>query len=454
MNKQERRETRRREKEARQAEQAKNAKAIAERTAHHPLFDALPTSLDSLVGEHFKGRAWLPYDVKPSQWGYHHLIDDRDVNDAEHDEVCRVLHSQLKAIADWCHSRKIDLEALVDDVREDIAELHRNPHVTPESPDEKRCQSWLLDVVSDLATGADDAALNDLKQMGKLVPVSHTMSLIRVRIDEQFRLSERADSGCNANIADDTKKTAEVSTNNDLSEQVPFDEQVQLSEGADSECNVNIAEDTTETAEAGASDDLSEKVPSRFLGPGVNPPHNCVFRPDGDGYFIEGFGEAGHLTAKGAKGLHDLFRLIQASGSLVPMREIDTGNDLGVIDLQSRQPVADFQTMQEVKKKRQELKAEIEACQNEAEQTELQAELEELEAEAIRMVGKGGRLRDMNNPLEKLRPKLLKRQSVVVKTLKFANMPKLAEHFENSVASESGCMVYRKPFDVVWKTKK
>ena len=80
-------------------------------------------------------------------------------------------------------------------------------------------------------------------------------------------------------------------------------------------------------------------------GPEDTPPvePEFVFRPDGDGYHLKGFGENGHVTAKGAKGLRDLYRLVQTPGVPVPMLELDAGLGAERLpgDAQSRQAVGD-----------------------------------------------------------------------------------------------------------------
>lgn len=170
-----------------------------------------------------------------------------------------------------------------------------------------------------------------------------------------------------------------------------------------------------------------------------------VFRPDGDGYFIKGLGESGNFSARGAKGLRDLFRLVQSPGVPVPMLEFDAGPGVRQAegDGRSIQPVADGETFKQLATERRQLKADIEAAESNMERDELQEKLSKLESAAKAMTGLNGNPRDINNLLDKLRPKLLKRISAAVNKLREASLTKLADHFDWAVSSESGCMVYR-----------
>ena len=183
-----------------------------------------------------------------------------------------------------------------------------------------------------------------------------------------------------------------------------------------------------------------------------------MFRPDGDGYYLKGFGEAGHVTARGAIGLRDLYRLVQTPGVPVLMIELDAGPGVERLpgDAQSRQAVGDGQTFADIDAKRRQLKADIETADSDMDRSELQAELDTLEAEAIKMQGINGQARDLNNPLDKLRPKLHKRIVTACDAMRDnAKLPKLAEHLRLAVSSESGCMVYRPAVEgLTWNVTK
>jgi hypothetical protein len=182
-----------------------------------------------------------------------------------------------------------------------------------------------------------------------------------------------------------------------------------------------------------------------------------VFRPDGDGYFLRGFGEEGHVTATGAKGLHDIFLLVQSADGLVPMIELDAGPGARRLagDLQTKQPIANRQTRDDITTKRRGLQADIASADTELERSELQAELEKLEAEAAKMFGLNGKSRDLNNPINRLRPTLLKRKKTACNLLRNRNLTELGDHFDLAIGSEGSCLAYRPEIkNIVWDTTK
>jgi hypothetical protein len=172
---------------------------------------------------------------------------------------------------------------------------------------------------------------------------------------------------------------------------------------------------------------------------------NFAFQRDGDGYMVRGFGEQGHVTAKGVKGLHDIFRLVQSPGIPVPMLELSGGAGTKQLDgdSHSRQPVATSETRRDIEAKRRQLKADIESSNTDLERDELRGELENLEAEAIKMYGLHGKARDLNNPNARLRAKLLVRKTRACTHLKNSGLSKLAEHLDSSIVSAGACLMYR-----------
>jgi len=195
-----------------------------------------------------------------------------------------------------------------------------------------------------------------------------------------------------------------------------------------------------ERAEAKAT----ARKPSQAEQSQVNlPVPEYVFIPDGDGYFIQGFGESGRFTAKGAKGFHDIYRLIQSPVGPVPMLELDAGPGTTRLqgDSYSKQPVADGQTREDIAATRRGLKADIEAADTELERSELQAELDKLESRAKTMYGLNGNPRELNNANDGLRAKIHARIQRACAVLK-PKYPKLAEHFTNGISADGACMVY------------
>ncbi len=185
-----------------------------------------------------------------------------------------------------------------------------------------------------------------------------------------------------------------------------------------------------------------------------------VFQPDGDGYFLRGFGEEGHVTATGATGLHDIYRLVQSPGVPVPMLELDAGRGAKHLggDSQSKQPIANSQTRQDITDKRRDLQTEIERADSELDKSELHDELEKLNAGASKLFGLKGMPRDVNNPNDKLRPKIHGRIGDAcekLKTCKPKPFPKIAEHFKLTTgATDGACFVYKPGIpNLLWRTE-
>jgi hypothetical protein len=177
--------------------------------------------------------------------------------------------------------------------------------------------------------------------------------------------------------------------------------------------------------------------------------------PDGNGYRVAGLGEQGHFA--GLKGLAIIAQLVQAPGQPVPMALLmSSGEQLGN-DRRTRQPAMDLPALKAAYSRCSSLRTEIE--QHEADGRSLEAheareELEQLEKQLLAAVGVKGRVRDLNNLADKLRPTIHGNLTRVYKAMREANpvMPKLAEHLESAISSESAAFVYRPAFKVTWKT--
>ena len=169
-----------------------------------------------------------------------------------------------------------------------------------------------------------------------------------------------------------------------------------------------------------------------------------IFRPDGNGYYVEGFGESGHY--KQLKGLTDLFRLVQSPGEEVLMLELDAGPGAtrAAGDAFSRQPIIDFDELRNLNTNLRRYKAEVDEAENDAERASSQEKLEEC-IEAIRaMTGHNGKARELNNPNDKLRAKIAGRIATACNAMADANnpCPKLAQHFVDTCAAEGASYKY------------
>jgi hypothetical protein len=76
----------------------------------------------------------------------------------------------------------------------------------------------------------------------------------------------------------------------------------------------------------------------------------------------------------------------------------------------------------------------------------IRAEIDRLESSLTSAVGLGGKVRDLNNVFDKLRPKIHGRLRTVYEAMRKAEPPmaKLADHFEQSISCEGGSgFIYR-----------
>lgn len=202
--------------------------------------------------------------------------------------------------------------------------------------------------------------------------------------------------------------------------------------------------------------------PVELLGTSTQDEPEFVFLPDGDGYFLKGFGEQGRISASGAKGLHDLFRLVQTPGVGVPMFELinGPGAELFEGDSYSKQPAAEKMTINEIKKKRQQFKEDIEEAVDPNEKSRLEGELKDYESSVAGLFGKTSRngkmkVRDVNNPIDNHRPTLMKRIRTACEKLRKENLKKIADDFDRAVSSTYGCMIYRPAVEgLTWNVTK
>ncbi|HUY32964.1 MAG TPA: hypothetical protein VMV69_09300 [Pirellulales bacterium] len=193
--------------------------------------------------------------------------------------------------------------------------------------------------------------------------------------------------------------------------------------------------------------------PARGIGPRhVLPDESTgkglVLRLDGGTYFIAGFGERGHLPK--LKGFAQLAKLVASPGIPIPMLELSGANlDQRIVnDQQSRQATLDATAKKEADKQLRELGADIEQAMKDndlAELGRLQQEHDDLVTHLTTATGIGGKDRDMNNPLDKLRPRIFGTLGTAYKKLRSSKPPmkELADHFESSISSEGPTFIYR-----------
>jgi hypothetical protein len=189
---------------------------------------------------------------------------------------------------------------------------------------------------------------------------------------------------------------------------------------------------------------------------GASAEETWVFTQSGDGYFIAVPEGQGHFA--GLKGFGQILQLIRSPTGTVPMRLLvsDAGVAQPGVDRWSRQPTIGPEGFEQIRTKRQELKADLAKAQkdnNLPEADRIRAELEELDATVTASMGLSKMARDLNNDHDRLRPTIHASLKRAYDALRKGKPPlnALAEHFELSIFSESGCFVYRPSPRPYWR---
>jgi hypothetical protein len=117
--------------------------------------------------------------------------------------------------------------------------------------------------------------------------------------------------------------------------------------------------------------------------------------------------------------------------------------------------------LKETEERIRELRADLARAQeqnNTVEADVAQAQIAELEDALSTATGLGGKVRDLNNPFNKLRPKIHGRLRTVYEAMREADPPmnRLAEHFALSISAEGGsAFVYQPAGDPSpWQTSR
>jgi len=209
----------------------------------------------------------------------------------------------------------------------------------------------------------------------------------------------------------------------------------------ETESGATSTKDLIGTRQAGATDNGTDDNGD----PGGTSQTILVFAESGDGYDITAFNETGHFVSNRAKGLNDIFRLIQTPDVPVPMLELDAGLEGNKLpgDRRTKQPAANAETVRDLRAKRAELIADIEEAKSDLERDELEAKLKELNESARKLFDKEGRPRELNDQHEALRSRIRKRLNNAFSTLAMNAMPITSQHLYRSITAEKGHYVYR-----------
>jgi hypothetical protein len=181
-----------------------------------------------------------------------------------------------------------------------------------------------------------------------------------------------------------------------------------------------------------------------------------VFTRSGDGYFVSVPKGKGYFA--GLKGFGQILQLILAPDGTVPMRLLVSDADvpLAFRDLRSRQPTIDSKGFEQIRAYRQELQVDLAKATKDNDlpaKERIQAELQKLNETVVASMGLGNTPRDLNNELDKLRPRIHASLRRAYETLRKGEPPlnDLADHFERSIFSENGCFVYRPSSRPCWR---
>ncbi|MFT5328022.1 MAG: hypothetical protein ACI8P0_005929 [Planctomycetaceae bacterium] len=196
--------------------------------------------------------------------------------------------------------------------------------------------------------------------------------------------------------------------------------------------------------------DESANTPKAAVDP---PPESFRFIRQGDGYFIEAFGESGQFSSRGAKGLHDIHRILQSAGEPVLMTELDES----VLVQGDRQDATDQETIDDAEREMSRLAIEIKEAKSEAEKDESREQFDKLADYISSTTGVAGKPRNINDKeLQKLRTRIRNRLAAIfgrkgrgtgqIKPgILSDEMPKTAKHFYDAVTvgDDSITFIYR-----------
>jgi hypothetical protein len=190
-----------------------------------------------------------------------------------------------------------------------------------------------------------------------------------------------------------------------------------------------------------------------------------VFRRDGGGWFIKGFGERGHFP--GLVGLERLARLVKAAGRPVPMTELVSGGGpkkrvsvaeasaAGLAaDGTSFEPLADEQAIKALEKEIEETVAVIRQAERVGDVTQAEIyrnQLAKLEGQYKAVTRPGGKLRGFRTEIDRLRPMIHDSIRTACDKLRSVGMKETAAHFEVSIRAEGDSFIYSPSPPILWQ---
>jgi hypothetical protein len=182
-----------------------------------------------------------------------------------------------------------------------------------------------------------------------------------------------------------------------------------------------------------------------------------IFAPEGDGYYVAGFGESGHVTR--LKGFDIIAQLVRTPSQTVTMLELTgaAADERIGADQRSRQEALDLRALREIRDRLAERREDYEnakAENNTVERDLAEKEIEELKSNLQKATGLAGRSRDMNSQIDRLRPTIHGNLNTAYKRLRSATPPmvQLADHFEQTISSEGGAFIYSPASPIAWSS--
>jgi hypothetical protein len=198
-------------------------------------------------------------------------------------------------------------------------------------------------------------------------------------------------------------------------------------------------------------------------GPAPRPAALGVFRfvRSGNGYYVEGFSERGHLSDY--DGLANIARLLSTPGRSVSLAELasvspDHRSDGEVLPVKrnfSAQPALDAKANAGILADMARLEREAEEAENDVDREDSLDQLEKLRSLWKASTGLGGHSRDLNSIRERLRPRISGRLSTVYAAMEKpgVGLGQVAKFLRSRIGCRGGNYVYTpEPGDPNWET--
>ncbi len=207
------------------------------------------------------------------------------------------------------------------------------------------------------------------------------------------------------------------------------------------------------------ADRCKARVEPNALGPLASSENvsRCAIWKDGNTWYVEGFGESGIF--QDMVGFGYIHRLVQSSEPVLLQKLINS--EFAMKDEHSFQPKMDRKAIRSSQERVQQLKKDLSdalSCVNESEVVKLSEEIAAIEHELQGSQGLGGKLRNANDPLPKLRSRVDQAMRRAIRKIRECGKTRLSDHLEAAIdcgATRTGHAYYNTlGAKVVWQTEK